>query len=378
LGKVKKLAEKLSPSSARDLFLAFMTNSTSTSKHARDNDEPKPVMKKLREESAIPAGMTMPPRFSSYIAELYQNNLHLPLSLFTSNNLDLVNNAYESMATVKQNAPGTISSNKQIHVLDTASFEKKILAERNMDCGQWLEGAQNLVTFLKGYWNNREHEQVKHWSHHFSFFAQIEKQETNFPAIITTDIKLRRAYNAHPFTYSYEYYSRQLMEEIFALRITESIPRTPPSLGGPSGSGGSRGGGNGVGRGGGVGCSGRGGGDSGNGGTGRGTSPFQGGSSGDTSNVVCLLCARCGHFLSTCTHNTFEDGTPVYCRAEGTNNIRVIQSGTTLCRLWNIKCAAASCSHDFTARTHLCSFCGNKNHHVFSWTCCRNPPPSAI
>jgi hypothetical protein len=385
LSKVKKVAEKLSPASARDLFLAFMSNNASTSKRARDDDKPKPATKKLREGSAIPAGMNMPPRFSSYITELYMNNLHLPLSLFTSNNLDLVNNSYKSMATVKHNAPGAVSSDKQIRVLDTASFERKFLAERNMDRGQWLEAAQNFVTFLEGHWSDRDHEQVKCWSLHFGFFAQGEKQETNFPAILATDIKLRRAYNAHPFIYSFDYYSRQLMEEIFALCIAESLPHPPPSLGGPSSGGGgggngggsNGGGGNGIGRGGGAGRSGRGGGDSGNGGTGRGAGPFQGGSGGDTSNVVCLLCARRGHFLSTCTHNTFKDGTPVYCRAEGANNIRAIQSGMTLCRLWNIKCGAASCSHDLTARAHLCSFCGNKNHHAFSWTCRRNPPPTA-
>ncbi|KAJ7342685.1 hypothetical protein DFH08DRAFT_811754 [Mycena albidolilacea] len=159
LSKVKRLAEKMSPTSARDLFLAFISNGNPSSKRGRDDDEPKPATKKLREESAIPVGMTMPPRFSSYIAELYQNNLHLPLSLFTNNNLDLVNNSYESMATIKRNAPGAVSSDKQIRVLDTASFERKHLAERNMDRGQWLEAAQNFVTFLEGYWNNREHDQ---------------------------------------------------------------------------------------------------------------------------------------------------------------------------------------------------------------------------
>ncbi|KAJ7306224.1 hypothetical protein DFH08DRAFT_824879 [Mycena albidolilacea] len=131
LCKIKKLTKKFSPASARDLFLAFMSNNASTSKRAHDDDEPKPATKKFREESVIPAGMNMPPRFSSYITELYINNLHLPLSLFTSNNLDLVN-SYESMATVKPNAPGAISSNKQIRVLDTASFERKFLVEKSI------------------------------------------------------------------------------------------------------------------------------------------------------------------------------------------------------------------------------------------------------
>jgi hypothetical protein len=235
------------------------------------------------------------------------------------------------------------------------------------------------MVVTEGYWNDCEHEQVKHWSHHFAFFTQGEKQETNFPTILMTDIKLHRAYNVHSFTYSFWYYSQQLMAEIFDLRITESILCAPPSLslsrgGAGSGSGGSS---NGVGHSGGVGCSSCGSGDSGNGGTGRGAGPFQGGSSGDASNIVCLLCARCGHFLSTCTHNTFDDGTPLYCRTEGTNNLRVIQSRATLCRLWNIKCGAASCTHDLTTRAHLCSFCGSKNHHTFSWTYCRNLPASA-
>ncbi|KAJ7794037.1 hypothetical protein B0H14DRAFT_3497429 [Mycena olivaceomarginata] len=124
LSKVKKLAQKLSPTSARDLYLAFMT--TGTSKHAHNDDEPKPATKKLKEEIAISAGMNMPLRFSPYLPELYLNNLHFPLSLFTSNNLDIVNNSYHSIATVKHNAPGSTSSDKQIHMLDTASFDREI------------------------------------------------------------------------------------------------------------------------------------------------------------------------------------------------------------------------------------------------------------
>ncbi|KAJ7790509.1 hypothetical protein B0H14DRAFT_2625946 [Mycena olivaceomarginata] len=58
LSKVKKLAQKLSPTSARDLYLAFMT--TGTSKHTHNDDEPKPATKKLKEEIAISAGMNMP------------------------------------------------------------------------------------------------------------------------------------------------------------------------------------------------------------------------------------------------------------------------------------------------------------------------------
>jgi hypothetical protein len=225
-----------------------------------------------------------------------------------------------------------------------------------MDRAQWLESARNFIAFLEVYWNDRTHAQVTRWSCHFAFFAKAEKQESNYPAILATDIKLRRAYVVQPFEFSFDFYSRRLTEEIYMLRIAESIPRAPPSL-------------NGVGRGGS--------GDAGNGRTGRGAGPFQGGSGGDASNVVCLLCARRGHFFSSCSYNAFDDGTPLYCRAEGTANLRAIRSGSSLCRLWNIKRAAASCTHDPTARAHLCSFCGNRNHHAFSWTCRRNPPPSA-
>ncbi|KAJ7326212.1 hypothetical protein DFH08DRAFT_816563 [Mycena albidolilacea] len=217
--RIKKITSKLSPTSARDLMFTFI--SSSTLKRARDDDELKPATKKLKEETSIPAGMNMLPRFSPYLTELYLNNMHLPLSLFMSNNLDLVNNTHKSITTVKHNAPGATSSDKQICVLDTAAFERKILAEKNMDHWQWLEGVQNFVTFLKGYWSNRDHKQVKHWSRHFAFFAQAEKQETNFLAILATNIKLCCAYNVHPVVFSFEYYSQQLMEEIFNLHIAE-------------------------------------------------------------------------------------------------------------------------------------------------------------
>ncbi|KAJ7366194.1 hypothetical protein DFH08DRAFT_797197 [Mycena albidolilacea] len=113
----------------------FTFISSGTLKHVCDDNEPKPATKKLKEETAIPAGMNTPPRFSPYLTELYLNNMHLPLSLFTSNNLDLVNDTYKSIATVKHNMPGVTWSDKQICVLYTTSFERKCLAKKK-DSGQ--------------------------------------------------------------------------------------------------------------------------------------------------------------------------------------------------------------------------------------------------
>ncbi|TFK59110.1 hypothetical protein BDN72DRAFT_721139, partial [Pluteus cervinus] len=48
--------------------------------------------------------------------------------------------------------------------------------------------------------------------------------------------------------------------------------------------------------------------------------------------------------------------------------LRAVKSRKEICSLWNIRGGNASCRHD-DRRVHACSFCGDKSHHAFSWTC---------
>lgn len=104
-------------------------------------------------------------------------------------------------------------------------------------------------------------------------------------------------------------------------------------------------------------------------GGGRIMSSFRKGNTGDPSSAVCLICARRGHFFSDCTYTTFEDGPPVVaCTREGL--LVTIKGNTQFCRNWNIKGDNRDnpCSHT-EARAHKCTFCGDKGHHAFTWSC---------
>ncbi|KAF7368675.1 Reverse transcriptase ribonuclease h [Mycena venus] len=250
--------------------------------------------------------------------------------------------------------PG-IAGEKQIRVMNCDSFQEKHLKEEDMDRGRWREAAQNFVSFIEVL-HGVGSVKAKRWEAHFGFFDNVRDAEKNFYAIRATDINLRKIYNAQPFIYTRDHYQKELEKEVTLLRIKEGLAGQQSSA--PAGAysysdldNGSRGGSStrGRGRGGGRGC-----------GTGnRGGAPFQEGSGRDPSSVVCLLCAKRGHFYDNCDSTTFADGSPLHCALHGTD-IFTPGSQQTLCRLWNTKGSAANCSHAGRAARTLPALTPNK------------------
>ncbi|KAJ7344084.1 hypothetical protein DFH08DRAFT_962223 [Mycena albidolilacea] len=321
----KKVINSLSPALAISIMRSI-SSFGGNAKHPRDGEDPKPPSKRRCEEIDLPVGSRPPVSFNVLLKDLDVHGYYI--------NLDYINKNSSSIATTKLNAPG---SDKQTRVMDSAHFEANVLAERDLDWAQWTEAAQNYIKFM-GIIGTPD---VPHWTADLGFLVTYEKAEKNFPALLRTDITLHQAYNVQGFSFKREFYQEQLSNKLVLLRIDENLelrsaewkpvaetrpPAAPPSLhggirsgggGGGRGSGGTRGGARIIGRGG----------------------PFQEGSGGEAPSTVCLLCARQGHYYSTCTSTSFEDGStgfedgsPLFCRNSG-NDICTIRSNETLCCL---------------------------------------------
>ncbi|KAJ7741601.1 hypothetical protein DFH07DRAFT_778076 [Mycena maculata] len=273
-------------------------------KHPHEDDETKAaksMTKKVCAEITVSPGMALPIAFHPYLRDLYNHDVYMPLSMFTYASLLNINTNAATMDTLKLNP--LASGDKQIWVLNTATFELKTKTPAEA-----------------------------HWNAHFAFFTNSETPERNFPSIRAADIGLRKRC---------ELYECDLAKEVTEQRIREPChpllfrwrPGPPPSA--PNGGGG---------RGGGI--------SSQHGGA---PTPFQTGTDGDASAVVCLICAHRGHFYNACTATTSADGTPLHCVVQNCN-ISAAGSNKTLCRVWNVKGTTSNCTHDAT-RVVVPHFC---------------------
>jgi uncharacterized membrane protein YgcG len=258
--------------------------------------------------------MSLPVVFHRYLGELYHNNDNIPLSCFTSCNLEYINTLYSQLAMKKLNAeaPGE----KQKSVMDTTHFEENRLKESALNRGQWQEAARNFCAFVEEISGDPDSKASKRWQAHFGFFDNTEDAEDNFPTILLANITLRMKYWARPFTFERELYVRELDKAAMTTHLAElerrwssaqppthvpwtpivgaQVPAAPPSQ---------------RGQGGGFGGRGRGG--------GRGGALFQGGGGGehDPATVICLLCGKQGHLYASCSATTFADNTAIYAGA---------------------------------------------------------------
>jgi hypothetical protein len=355
-----KLLGKLSPDSVKDL-LRSIPGIGGRDKRARDEapeSEGRRQAKRIREEIALRPGMSLPIVFHDLLHDLVRFGVYIPLSLFTSPNLEILNSSHATVLMRKTNP--IVQGGKEPRILDSEAFESAHGRELDLDRGQFTEAARNYVTFLELV-HGADSEIVQRWHSHFGFFERAEHAQENFPAIRATDVALRKMYSTQPFVFDPPLYSRELDVAIQKLRMTELEARVASA----SSSRGSAAAAAGAGARGGRGARG--------GARGAAPPPFQGGAGGAAPAPVCLVCARRGHLWKDCTATQFEDNGALFCSVRAPD-IRAVQSGQTLCRAWNAKGASANCSHEAALRAHACSYCGSRDHHAFAWSCRRNPP----
>jgi hypothetical protein len=314
----------------------------------------------IDKEIAITPGITITPGFHEYLYDLDKYLVYIPLSIFTNANLRAINRDSCSLTLKKINPKA--SRSKPPQVLDTDAFQKKYGKEEDLSHQLWIEAARNYVRFTADTGINEDWS--KRWDQHFGFFEGRDDAAENFPAILELDIRMCKDYNASPFMYSAEYYEKEYEKAKMDHRIkkVEAGPtwRSPFTFGRSSALSDplskflpSKG-------------------------TGRGphSAPsipsFRKGNGGDPATAVCLICARRGHMYSACTHTTFEDKKPTFaCQRD--DNIQTVKGSQVFCRNWNIRGdSEKACTHGDT-RVHWCTFCGDKKHHAFSWSC-RHPP----
>ncbi|KAJ7237352.1 hypothetical protein C8J57DRAFT_1568460 [Mycena rebaudengoi] len=382
--RTHKILGLLSPTSARDYIRNHLLGKDKRPREEETVEAPK-ATKKVREEIVPQSGMSLPVAFHSLLRELYDHEAYLPLSLFTSKNLELISASFATIALRKLNAPGP--GLKQPSVLDTEAFEEKVLREEVMGRAQWLEAAANFLTFLESVTGDPESSQCIRWHAHFGFFNSVSNKEVTFPAVRSTDIAMRKRYLSMPFQFSAQYYGQEFTAAVANMQIDEMRDQlaahtaTLPSIYNAStytipvpGRGGSSGGAGRGGRGRGGAGGGRGGGPAGGAGVAAAGAPppFPAGNGGAAPPPACLVCARRGHQWDRYTSTTFEDGRALHVSARGPD-LLVVRGGQTLCRSWNAKGPASRCQHEPVLRAHSCSFCGANEHHAFSWSCRRNP-----
>jgi hypothetical protein len=363
---------------ARDLIYAMSPKSAASwikkflPKHARsitDSDEDLNIIERAkrhnasrREELKTQPGSNRVPGFSNLLYALYISDVYMPLTLFTTENLKVLNREGNTLTLKKMNVAGAQS--KQAKVLDTDEFEKKFGYEKDLSQPLWHEATGNFMRFLSNYgdekWYNR-------WFEHFNYFDTRADKISNYEAIKLVDIRFRKDYLGEPFDFNMQYYNEEIEKTISelkdarianlentvnklsnstrdsqTLKYSRFKPFASQTPAGPS-------------------------------------RPFQNRTGGDPSAAVCIICAKKGHVFSSCPSSTFEDGKALFCKVEG-GNLTSSKGKSAICRSWNLKGpnSTACNNHDQDKRNHVCSFCGEKSHHAFSWTCRRDPSkPSA-
>jgi hypothetical protein len=93
-------------------------------------------------------------------------------------------------------------------VLDSELFEK--IWKEDLTHQGWIKAIRNFVWFTGETGVNGESgDWYKRWDAHFSVFKSREDAVTNFPAILELDIRLRKDYNALPFSYDASWYQKE-------------------------------------------------------------------------------------------------------------------------------------------------------------------------
>ncbi|PPQ93945.1 hypothetical protein CVT25_015825 [Psilocybe cyanescens] len=297
-----------------------------------------------------------------------ENLVGLPLPFFTQKNLRYIIDELASLPTRKANSCS--GDGKSIYILDIEKLLVKLGAELLMDFGSYLQAADQFYKFQLQ--RSADQEWAEIWRAHFRFFDSRPEAAELYLAWMHAELKLRhdtRTYHQRYLVSDYEaafnhsvaehkqcttaqadlvlvYNKLSQMEESIISRISKAsgsafsgLSRCP---GAPPGSSYAH----------------------------HSSGPLF--LNGNRSSVppTCLLCAETGHGLSTHPKEKspakFPDGKNAWARL--VDGRLVSHDNKEICIGFNLCRANSSCVHGAT-RVHVCSFCGSKSHHAFSYTC---------
>ncbi|KZT25374.1 hypothetical protein NEOLEDRAFT_1241828 [Neolentinus lepideus HHB14362 ss-1] len=304
-------------------------------------------------------------KFHEEIMILSWNDQYLPISLFTHDELARFMAEADRMARTKLESKGC-------WVVDIAGIKD----ERSLTSGQWMEAFDNYIRFCGVIGDSSF---VERWKEHFRWLRQCSYFEEKFPAILETDIQLRKLYRHTPFKFCPTFYQMKYLDissQLSMARYAEvdalwAQTEAQSSRFSQSPSGNRLGGlhqglpARGAAR-----------------GRGRGPhalpqvdalgEPLQPCGGGVSSRSICLICSQRGHRMDECISTHFPDGGQVF--AEARNGMLYSRAGNqAICRRYNTSGTHRNkCRGNHANRHHVCSFCGG-NHCAFAWSCRAKP-----
>ena len=312
-------------------------------------------------------GSQSPIEFSE-IMYITDTHTALPLPFFQNKNLRYIIDHAATLPTIKSNPRE--GESKGSFILDVPKLTVLFGAETSIDFGQWHEAAANSFRFqMSRDKNGNAGTYAQWWSHHFGFFNAQEDKIDMYDAWKHLELKFRREYRTQPTQYDPQYYAAQYelckseyraekrLKDMFMQMNRSTNARDDNSRGYSNSNRGTR---SFVPRSRGI-----------------PSSSFQSGSRRSSLPICCLLCAEKGHPVSEHLNGAVpvptkaSDGKPLWAKV--INAVLCTPDGRTICINFNIR-GSQACSHTTKdERVHLCSFCGSKNHHAFSWTCRTRP-----
>ena len=239
----------------------------------------------------------------------------------------------------------------------------------SIDFGQWHEAAANCYRFqMSRDKDGNAGTYARWWSHHFGFFNAQEDKIDMYDAWKQLELKFRREYRTQPTQYDSQYYVAQYelcksefraekrMRDMLMQMNKPTYTKDDNSRGNSSSNRGTRS-------------------FAPRGSRGGSSSSFQAGSRRPSFPLCCILCGEKGHPVSEHYNGHVpiptkgSDGKPLWAKI--INAALCTPDGHTICIIFNIR-GNPVCSHG-NDRLHVCSFCGSKSHHAFSWFCRAKP-----
>jgi len=297
----------------------------------------------------------------SEIMYMTDNHTALPLPFFRNKNIRYIIDCGATLPTVKSNPRE--GESKGYYILDITKLTNIFGAELTIDFGQWHEAANNCYRFQRSRDKNGESGSFAlWWSQHFEFFNNQEDKIEMYDAWKSLELRLRQEYRTQPTRFNANYYVAQYemckSEHRMRLEWHQTFSKQPNARddnpregsgyrGGRSNSSRSRGGS---------------------------TSSFPAGSRRSSLPVCCILCGEKGHPVSRHYNGTTptkgSDGKPIWAKIA--NAILCNPEGQSICINFNVM-GSRGCYLTKCERAHVCSFCGSKQHHAFSWMCRTRP-----
>ena len=327
-------------------------------------------------EVSVEPGMVLAPSIPVPYYELAKANFYMPLTMFTDDNLRW---AHANMAKLKNMKNNNYKPGEKGLLYVNVEHER-FAGEDRMEYILWIQAVPNFLRFAL---ESRTDDIYHCWmDSHFSWvMTQANKGQLGWDIILDFDIHMRNRYRTEHVQFSGLLWDSELKS------IVQSRILSHPSMQSSSASGSQK-----------------------NSGSRSSVSsflpslgwnrsrkddrpdrndnrsaspraersssrffqPFRAGRTVDLTQSVCLICARVGHDVKSCSSRKFPDGSPVISAFIGKCFV-FVSSNKLICIDYNVSGKGDECRRHRQGALHECSFCGSSDHHALKFSCKKDP-----